>query len=59
MYYGHIRGMANAGSNSSNYMNPADAIISSDVAGMSCHAMADNGINIVDAQGMCFFEPTA
>lgn len=59
MYYGHIRGMANAGSNSSNYMNPSDSIISSDVAGMSCHAMADNGINIVDAQGMCFFEPTA
>lgn len=59
MYYGHIKGLANAGSNTSDYMNPTDTVISSDVAGMSCHAMADNGINIVDAQGMCFFEPQA
>jgi len=63
MYYGHIRGMANAGSSANDggkgYMNPAETIISSDVAGMSCHVMADNGINIVDAQGMCFFEPTS
>jgi len=59
MYYGHIRGLANAGTTSSDYMNPSDTVISSDVAGMSAHAMADNGINIVDAQGMCFFEPQA
>lgn len=61
MYYGHIKGLASAGSssNGSNYMNPSDTVISSDVAGMSAHAMVDNGINIKDAQGMCFFEPTA
>ena len=63
MYYGHIRGMANAASSANDggkgYMNPSDSVISSDVAGMTCHVMADNGINIPDAQGMCFFEPTA
>lgn len=63
MYYGHIRGLVNAGTSAfdggKGYMNPSDSIIASDVAGMTCHAMADNGINIVDAQGMCFFEPNA
>lgn len=63
MYYGHIRGMANAASSANDggkgYMSPTDTIISSDVAGMSCHVMADNGLNIPDGQGMCFFEPTA
>lgn len=63
MYYGYIKGLASAGQESfdfgANYLNPAETIISSDIAGMSCHAMADNGINIEDAQGMCFFEPTA
>jgi len=56
MYYGHIKGMAAAGADVSDYMNPADTIISSDVSGISAHAMCRNGINIVDAKGMGLFQ---
>lgn len=59
MYYGHIKGMASAGADVNDYMNPADTIISSDVSGISAHAMARNGINIVDAKGMGFFKVIA
>lgn len=59
MYYGHIKGLAAAGADVSDYMNPADSVISSDVDGITAHAQVENGINIVDAKGMAFFEPTA
>jgi hypothetical protein len=59
MYYGHIKGIAAAGADVSDYMNPADSVISSDVDGITAHAQVENGINIVDAKGMAFFEPTA
>ena len=56
MSFGHIKGMVDAGGDPADYMNPMDTIISSDIDGMSAHAQVKNGINIVDASGMLFYE---
>ena len=56
MSFGHINGMVAAGGDPSDYMNPADTVISSDTDGITAHAMVKNGINIVDASGMAFYE---
>jgi hypothetical protein len=58
-YYGYIRGMADAGASTSNYMQATESIISSDADGFSCHAMVDNGIDIIDARNMLFYEPAS
>jgi hypothetical protein len=56
MYYGHIKGMAAAGADVSDFMNPADTIISSDIDGISAQWLVRNGINITNAKGMVYFE---
>lgn len=59
MSYGYIQGMIDAGDDGiseENYMNATSTVVSSDVDGMSSHAIVRNGINIVDASGMGFWE---
>ena len=56
MYYGHIKGISAAGSDVSDFMNPADTIISSDIDGISAQWMVRNGVNITNAKGMAYFE---
>ena len=57
MSYGYIKGMDDAGSASEHdYMDATASIISSDVDGRSAHAIVRNGINIVDASGLAFWE---
>lgn len=59
MSYGYINGMIDAGNDNvseNDYMNATSTLISSDVDGRSAHAIVRNGINIVDASGMGFWE---
>ena len=57
MFYGYIPGMIGPdGGSPSSYMSGGKSLMANDLDGVSCHALAEGGINIVDAKNMLFFE---
>lgn len=59
-YYGYVPGMIGKdGGSPSSLMTMGSALQSSDVDGVSCHMMTQNGIDIIDAKNMLFWELAA